>query len=72
MALLLIETLDAEAQQLVYNNPHIRVVGEVKNGAITPPKSRVKRQWAGMLPADVAERMTRETNQMRDEWDRSF
>ena len=71
MALPLIETLDAEAQRLVYNNPHIRVVGEV-NGTITPPKSRVKRQWAGMLPPDVAERMTRETNQMRDEWDRSF
>ena len=66
MALLLIETLDAEAQQLVYNSPHIRVAGEV-NGTITPPKSRVKRQWAGMLPPDVAERMTRETSQMRDE-----
>ncbi len=66
MALLLIETLDAEAQKLVYNSPHIRVVGEV-SGAIMPPKSRVKRQWAGMLPQNVAERMTRETDQMRDE-----
>ena len=66
MALPLTETLDAEARQLVYSSPHIRVVVEA-SGAITPPKSRVKHQWAGMLPPDVAERMTRETDQMRDE-----
>lgn len=71
MALLLIETLDDEANASLLNNPHIRLVGEV-NQHITPPKRKATRSLAGTISAETAERLRRETEEMRNEWDRDF
>ena len=71
MALLLIETLDDEANASLLSNPHIRLVGEV-NQHITPPKRRVTRELSGTISAETAERLHRETEEMRNEWDRGF
>ncbi len=71
MALVLIETLDDQAQASLAENPHIRVVGEV-NEHVTLPRRKSTRSLAGSISAETAERMHRETEEMRNEWDRGF
>ena len=71
MALLLVKTLDDQAYASLADNPHIQVVGEV-NEHITLPKRKATRSLAGSISAETAERMRRETEAMRNEWDRDF
>lgn len=72
MALVLIETLDDEANASLLGNPHIRVVREVSKH-ITPPKQVVKRKWASSISAETGRLLQEEVTRMRaEEWDRSF
>ena len=72
MALVLVRTLDDQAQASLAENPHIQIVSEVAEYD-TPPKAIVRRKWAGSISKETGRLLQQEVTHLRDqEWERSF